>query len=197
MAADPSTPQLPDLHTTAGRLAQLRHKVDESIHAGPAARRREAARPWQGDGPRADRRAPRRRLVRRARRARPAPHDELRTGEPAALRRRRRDGVRHRRRPADLCVLPGLHGLRRQPRRGLRREDRQGHGPGDADRLPGRRHQRLRRCPHPGGRRGPRALRGDLQAQRARVGRGPADLAGHGSVRRRGGVLPRASPTSS
>ena len=37
MAADPSTPQLPDLHTTAGRLAQLRHKVDESIHAGPAA----------------------------------------------------------------------------------------------------------------------------------------------------------------
>ena len=37
MAADPTTPQLPDLHTTAGRLAQLRHKVDESIHAGPAA----------------------------------------------------------------------------------------------------------------------------------------------------------------
>ena len=37
MAADPSTPQLPDLHTTAGRLAQLRHKVDEAVHAGSEA----------------------------------------------------------------------------------------------------------------------------------------------------------------
>src|SRR4051812_40363466 len=37
MAADPSTPELPDLHTTAGRLQQLRHKVDESSHAGSVA----------------------------------------------------------------------------------------------------------------------------------------------------------------
>jgi propionyl-CoA carboxylase beta chain len=40
MAAEPSTPPapaIPDLHTTAGKLAQLRHKVDEGIHAGSAA----------------------------------------------------------------------------------------------------------------------------------------------------------------
>jgi propionyl-CoA carboxylase beta chain len=37
---------------------------------------------------------------------------------------------------AGLRLLPGLHGLRRQPRRGLRREDRQGHGPRDEDGCP-------------------------------------------------------------
>jgi propionyl-CoA carboxylase beta chain len=30
----PESPDLPDLHTTAGRLAQLRHKLDEAEHAG-------------------------------------------------------------------------------------------------------------------------------------------------------------------
>ena len=41
MAADPSVDPGPapagiDLHTTAGRLAQLRHKLDEAVHAGSA-----------------------------------------------------------------------------------------------------------------------------------------------------------------
>ncbi|HEU5033727.1 MAG TPA: acyl-CoA carboxylase subunit beta [Mycobacteriales bacterium] len=30
------SPSVPDLHTTAGRLAQLAHKVDEAVHAGSA-----------------------------------------------------------------------------------------------------------------------------------------------------------------
>jgi propionyl-CoA carboxylase beta chain len=40
MAAEPSTQHpdrnIPDLHTTAGKLAQLRHKVDDGVHAGSA-----------------------------------------------------------------------------------------------------------------------------------------------------------------
>src|SRR3954453_13508346 len=37
MSADPRPPDaVPDLHTTAGRLAQLDHKVDEARHAGSA-----------------------------------------------------------------------------------------------------------------------------------------------------------------
>jgi propionyl-CoA carboxylase beta chain len=36
-AAEPDQPpQVPDLHTTAGKLAQLGHKVDEAVHAGSA-----------------------------------------------------------------------------------------------------------------------------------------------------------------
>jgi propionyl-CoA carboxylase beta chain len=31
-----ASPAVPDLHTTAGKLAQLRHKVDEAVHAGSA-----------------------------------------------------------------------------------------------------------------------------------------------------------------
>jgi propionyl-CoA carboxylase beta chain len=39
MSAEPQhpTPDVPDLHTTAGKLAQLDHKVDEALHAGSAA----------------------------------------------------------------------------------------------------------------------------------------------------------------
>jgi propionyl-CoA carboxylase beta chain len=40
MSADAQPPQptgAPDLHTTAGKLAQLGHKVDEAVHAGSAA----------------------------------------------------------------------------------------------------------------------------------------------------------------
>jgi propionyl-CoA carboxylase beta chain len=36
MAAPVPEDPIPDLHTTAGKLAQLRHKVDESLHAGSA-----------------------------------------------------------------------------------------------------------------------------------------------------------------
>jgi propionyl-CoA carboxylase beta chain len=34
MVADPQDPVVPDLRTTAGKLAQLNHKVDEALHAG-------------------------------------------------------------------------------------------------------------------------------------------------------------------
>jgi propionyl-CoA carboxylase beta chain len=36
MAAGASEPDIPDLHTTAGRAARLKHKMDESVHAGSA-----------------------------------------------------------------------------------------------------------------------------------------------------------------
>jgi len=36
MATAAPEPEIPDLHTTAGRLAQLRHKLDEAHHAGSA-----------------------------------------------------------------------------------------------------------------------------------------------------------------
>ena len=66
-----------------------------------------------------------------------------------------------------VCVFsPGLHGLRRLAGRGHGREDVQDHGPGGQDRLPRDRHQRLRRRPHPGGRRLARRLRRRLRAQR-------------------------------
>ena len=91
---------------------------------------------------------------------------------------------------ASACSA-GLHGLRRLARRGHGREDVQGHGPGGQDRLPGHRHQRLRRRAHPGGRRVARRLRRRLPAQRPLLGRDPADLADHGPVRGRRGLLPR------
>ncbi len=50
---------------------------------------------------------------------------------------------------------------------------------------PGHRPQRLGRRAHPGGRRLARRLRRGVPAQRAGLGRGPADLGDHGPVRRR------------
>ena len=75
--------------------------------------------------------------------------------------------------------------------RGVRGEGLQGHGPGREVRLPGHRDQRLGRRADPGGRRLARRLRGDLLAQRAGVGRRPADLARDGAVRGRRRLLAR------
>ena len=158
-----------DIHTTAGKLADLERRLDEAVHAGSAKARREAARQGQQDRPRAHRAALRRGLLRRARRVRPAPLHRLRPGEEASLRRRRGHRLRHHRRPPGLRLHPGRHHLRRLARRGLRREDRQGHGLRHQDRLPDHRHQRGRRRPHPGGRRLARPLRRDLPPQRARL----------------------------
>ena len=151
----------------------------------------EAARQGQDDGARAHREALRRGLVRRARRARPAPFGRVRPGEEPAVRRRRDHRLRHHRRPPGLRVLAGLHRLRRLAGRGVRREDHQGDGPRHQDRLPDHRHQRGRRRPHPGRRRLARSLRRDLQAQRARLRRDPADQPDHGLLRRRARLLPR------
>ena len=73
----------PDIHTTAGKLADLYRRNDAAVHAGSAGGRT-AAREGQDDRPGADRHAARPRLVRRARRAGPAPLDQLRPGEPTA-----------------------------------------------------------------------------------------------------------------
>ena len=66
----------------------------------------------------------------------------------------------------------------------------QGHGPRREDGLPVHRHQRLGRRAHPGGRGQPGRLRGHLLPQRPRQRRHPADLGGHGPLRRRRRLQP-------
>ena len=158
---------------------------------GQRARRR--APPLGGQAARARaRRAPlRSRLVRRARPLRPPPRVELRDARAAPVRRRGRHRLRDDLRPQGLRLLAGLHRLRRLAERGVRREDLQGHGSRREARLSRDRHQRLGRRAHPGRRRLARGLRGDLLAQRAVLGRDPADLARHGPVRGRRRLLAR------
>ena len=150
---------------------------------------RAPARQGQDDGARADRRAAGPRLVHRVRRAGQAPGYDFGMARSRPVRRRRGHRVRHDRRPAGGRVQPGLHRQRRVARRGLRREDRQGHGLRAEDRLPDDRHQRQRRRPDPGRRSRARPVRRDLLPERHLLRRDPADLADHGPVRGRRGVL--------
>ena len=132
-------PAAPDIHTTAGKLADLERRGDEARPRRVGAGGGEAARQGQEDRPRADRAAARRGLVRRARRVRPAPLDATSAwtsnrpyGDGVVTGYGTVDG-----RPVcvfsqDFTVFGG------SPRRGVRREDRQGHGPRAEDRLPGR-----------------------------------------------------------
>ncbi len=128
--------------------------------------RGEAARARQVHGARAGREAARPGLLPGARHVRAPPHLRLRHAEEPALGRRRRDRPRHDRRAHGVRVQPGLHRLRRLAGRGDGREDVQDHGSGGQDRLPGDRHQRLRRRAHPGGRRLARRLRRRVRPQR-------------------------------
>ena len=82
-------------------------------------------------------------------------------------------------------VQPGLHRRRRLARRGDGREDVQADGPGGQDRLPGDRHQRLRRGADPGGRCVARRLRRRVRAQRDVQRRDPSDQPDHGALRGR------------
>ncbi len=152
---------------------------------------RAAAEPGQAARPRAGREAARSRLLRRARPLRQAPGGRVRDAGAAPVRRRRRHGLRNDFQPPGLRLLAGLHRFRRQPLRGLRRQDLQGHGPGREVRLPRDRDQRLGWRSHPGGRRLPGGLRGDLLAERAELGRDPAAQFDHGPVRGRRRLLPR------
>ena len=170
------------------RLAQLEALRLESLHANGRGRR-EAAREGQVHGARADRQAPRPGELPRDRRVRPPPDARLRDAADPAAGRRRDHRPRADRRPAGLRLQPGLHPLRRIARRGDGREDRQGDGPRREDRVSGDRDQRLRRRPPPGGSRLAGRLRGDLPAERPLLGRDPPDLADHGPVRRRRGLL--------
>ena len=152
-----------------GRGRRSRHR---QVAAAPA-------RPGQAARPRAHRPPARSRVVPRARPAGPPPG---RVGlRRPALHRRRHLRLGHGRRPQGLRLLAGLHGVRRRARRGVRRQDPQAHGPGAQGRGPGRRHQRRRRRPHPGGRGQPRQLRRHLLPQRAVVGRDPPDQRDHGA----------------
>ena len=166
-----------------------------ALRAGGARRQRAGGRAPAGAGQaartRAGREAARPGLVRRARPLRPPPQPRLRLDGEPAVRRRGRHRVRRDLRPQGLRLLAGLHRLRRLALRGLRREDLQGDGHGREVRLPGDRDQRLRRRADPGRRRLARRLRRDLLAQRAGLGRRPADLARAGAVRRRRRLLAR------
>ena len=175
--------------TTEEKLAWLRE-----LERGRGKRRhgegdRAPARPRQAPRTRADRPPARPGIVRRARPVRAPPRDRVRDARQPAVGRRGRDRLRHGLRPAGLRLQPGLHRLRRLALRGLRREGLQGDGPGRQGRVPRGGDQRLRRRADPGGRRLTRRLRGDLLAERPGVRRRAADLADHGPVRRRRGLL--------
>ena len=150
---------------------------------------REAARARQAAGAGARRAPARPGVVRRARPLRSSPRGRVRDARQAPPGRRGRDGVRHRLRAAGVRLLTGFHRLRRLVERGVRREDLQGDGHGREGRLSGRRDQRLRRRPDPGGRRLARRVRRDLLAQRPGLRGRAADLADPGAVRRRRRLL--------
>ena len=180
-----------DLHTTAGKLADLDRRRYEAVHAGAArqverqhakgkmtARERIDALLDPGSFTEFDELARHRATDFGMARNRPY-GDGVVTGYGTI------DG-----RPGGR-VQPGLHRQRRIARRGVRREDRQGHGLRAEDRLPDDRHQRQRRRPDPGRRGRARPVRRDLLPERDLLRRHPADLADHGPVRGRRRVLAR------
>jgi propionyl-CoA carboxylase beta chain len=131
----------PNIHTTAGKLQDLRNRLEEAKHpVGEAAVEKTHAKG---------------KLTARER----ITHllDEGSFVELDALARHRSTnfGLADKRPLGDgvvtgygtidgrdgLHLQPGPDGLRRQPRRGLRREDREGHGPRGEDRTPADRHQ--------------------------------------------------------
>ena len=161
--------------------------------AGRARRRRGAdpapAQGRQEDGARAAGAPARPGLLPRDRPLRRPPEPRLRHGGPEGPRRRRRHRLGPHPRPPGLRLRAGLHRLRRLAVGGLRAEDLQGDGPGHEDGRAGHRPQRLRRRPHPGGRRLAGRLRRHLPAQHAGLGRRPPDLGHHGAVRGRRRLL--------
>ena len=182
----------PDPHTTAGKLADLHRRIDEAVHAGSAAAvERQHAKGRQTARERIEMLLDPGSFVELDELVR---HRSTNFGmqEQRPVRRRRGHRHRHDRRPTGRRVQPGRHGVRRLARRGVRREDRQGHGP-----------RRSRpACPMIGINDGGGAriqegvvalgLYGEIFVRNVRSsGVDPADLADHGPVRGRGGVLPR------
>ena len=158
-----------DIHTTAGKLADLERRVDEAVHAGSAtAVEKQHARGSKTARERIELLFDEDSFIELDEFAR---HRSTAFGmrEASPVRRRRGHRLRHRRRPPGLRVQSGRHRLRRQPRRGVRREDHQGHGLRPQDRLPHDRDQRGRRGADPGGCRLARSVRRDLPPQHARL----------------------------
>ena len=84
VAGEPPARPAPDVHTTAGKIADLERRRYEAVHAGPAAAVEKQHAQGEADRPGADRAAARRGLVHRVRRAGPAPGARLRHREATA-----------------------------------------------------------------------------------------------------------------
>ena len=128
-----------DIHSTAGKLADLKRRVAEVAHAGSErAIEKQHARGKKTARERLEMLLDEGSFIEMDKYAR---HRSIAFGQEAepALRRRRRHRLRHGRRADGRGVRAGLHRLRRVAGRGLRREDLQGHGLRDEGRLPGRR----------------------------------------------------------
>jgi hypothetical protein len=121
----------------------------------------------------------------RASNVRRAPLHRFRHGRAEDPRRRRGHRLGHRQRPHRLRLRQGLHRVRRLAVGGPCQQDHE--GPGHGADQPGADHRavRCRGRAHPGRRGGARRLWRGVPAQRAGVGRHPADLGDHGPVRRR------------
>ena len=138
---EPASEHEIDIHTTAGKLADLRRRSEETLHpVGEAAVEKTHAK---------GKLTARERIL--------ALLDEGSFVELDALARHRSTnfGLESKRPLGDgvvtgygtvdgreVCIFSqDVVGLRRQPRRGVRREDRQGAGAGDEDRSAAHRHQ--------------------------------------------------------
>ncbi len=129
-SAEPAAEHQPDIHTTAGKLADLRKRAEETLHpVGEAAVEKVHAKG---------------KLTARERILALLDEDSFVELDALAKHRSTNFGLQQNRPVGDgvvtgygtvdgrdvLHVQPGRHGVRRQPRRGLRREDRQGAGAG-------------------------------------------------------------------
>ena len=180
-----------DLTTTAGKIADFRDRMAQAAQpSGPEAVEKQHARGKNTARERIELLLDPDSFVEFDALA-TAPLHRLRDGKEEAPRRRRGLRLRHRGRASGGRLQPGLQRLRRLAEPGQRREDRQGPGIRAAQRLPRGGDPRRRRRAHPGGRGLTGHVRGHLPQQRPCLRRGPADLADHGPVRRRCGLLPR------
>ena len=113
MAAEPAAPE-PDIHTAAGKLADLQRRYDEAVHAGSArAVERQHAKGKKTARERIELLLDEGSFIELDELARHRSTNFGMEAEPA-VRGRRGHRLRHRRRPAGLRVQPGLHRLRRQ-----------------------------------------------------------------------------------
>ena len=166
-------------------LDELESSPRQGAGRGRGRPHRGAACPRQAHRARAARPPARRGLLRGVRHVCRAPLHRFRHGEDARARRRRGDRLGHHQRPRHLRVRQGFHRIRRLAIAGACREDGEDSGHGAQEPRADHRPVRCRRGAHPGRRGGARRLRRGVLAQRARLGRDPANLADHGAVRGR------------